>query len=222
MTTVQTVIANASRGSVAHVPSADSFAPATTEASLPFDQRISPRRRQTTQGCASCAHSPPIARCDSRWLRRCTLCELREWYTRRTRPAKAALVTLLNERRDIPLECAKFAQLRADLLEVRVRDGARIGAAACVVLHEPDQFAYLLDREAELSAPSDQLQPLHIRGAVSPLAACLSCREGQQSNLLVIANRRCRGARAFRETADGQALRRVGRGDHNGHFARGA
>lgn len=104
------------------------------------------------------------------------------------RPAGARRVAAADERREARLKFPEFRELLLHLLQVRLGDVPHLDAIAMRLVHQVDQFAHLLDGEAEVTAPADECQTSDSCIVVVPLVAFRARRGRQQPHLLVVPN----------------------------------
>src|SRR5262245_65158315 len=83
---------------------------------------------------------------------------------------------------------------------------ARIQEGTLRIMHDRNERPHLLDREVELSTPTDECQALQVVATVHALATALPRSPPQQPDLFIVPNRRSGCARPFGEVTNFQLV----------------
>src|SRR5215472_2193591 len=88
-----------------------------------------------------------------------------------------------------PLELSQIGDLAADLAHVIARQLFDLSAGVVAAVDEAEQFADLLDREAEIAAAPDEVEPPDEALSIEAVPARAARRRRQQTDSLVVADR---------------------------------
>jgi len=97
-----------------------------------------------------------------------------------------------------------FRNLVLEPLDMLKRDRFHVGAGPAAVRPQPEQFADLLDRKAQVARAPDESQSMHVSIVIVAIPRLLAQRLGDEPGLLVIADHLGRDARQFSGAADVQ------------------
>ena len=87
--------------------------------------------------------------------------------------------------------CLHFLQIGnfgLDVIKVRRRKAANIGAQVARMLREVQEPTYLGEREAQRATATNEPEPLYVLCAIKPVPVFAPCGIGQQTNSLVVAD----------------------------------
>lgn len=99
-----------------------------------------------------------------------------------------AMATFLDHALELPTKRPELAETDFDLFEMGARNGIGGGATGAGIVGQLQQFADFLDPETEFSGMADELQPLHIFGAIEPVASICALEGLDQPDLLIVSN----------------------------------
>jgi hypothetical protein len=99
-------------------------------------------------------------------------------------------------------ERAQLFQLAADIIEVGLGKIARRGAIAARGAHELHELSDLLDRESKIATAADECEAAKVGIVIHPVPAEAPAGPRQQTDVLVVADRRHAAARLRCQGAD--------------------
>src|SRR3546814_560441 len=101
----------------------------------------------------------------------------------------------------------EIGDLATDVSDVRQRHLVHLAAGVVAAVHQCEQSAHLVQREAELATAADEGQPFDVPGIVNALAARAARGLGHDADPLVVADRLDVDTRATRQISDAVRLR---------------
>jgi len=100
-----------------------------------------------------------------------------------------------------------FQLFQPDFHLLKLRPGDRVGGGTARFgrIGEPEQGTDRLDAESQFPGVADEFQPLHIFGAIEPMATLRAAEGANKTDALVVPDGLDFGRGGFRELADGHA-----------------